>query len=501
MKHTKIFRTLICTTLMLCCLFDFSSCAVNQSNIDDIFSQLIISDENETKMPAFTEHIYVIIPNGCSGELSVKVRELAEGIKARTGILTSLKYDNELTVVPKNTCEVLVGNTNRLVSENALDVLRKDEYLCHWDNGAIVICGRNDASTILAIEKFILDVLPLASDQSLMPSDFSFENKLDYEIEQIMLNGYDLYDYVLLYQNNNQCREKEIAFMIRNFINAKSGYYLDVIADSDVSNRTGRIISLCGMGDENAIVPYKNGISLEAKDSYSLSLVAARFIDSFEEYKESGKINLKYDDVIEVQSVDTTFESVFYLLKENKEAPFAPVYNVISLLKSNQVGICFIGNPNDNLRSDFELNIKEPIITQELTVGERKIMIAYNSQIINKMDVSVAPSGNYLLAEVETVFGEKISYIYIMNGEIPEIKRNTVIFCENNGEVKCEDVSCITSGAYELDNNNRSYFLGSDENISVENSGKIVVEDKNRFSCTLKTKIVYSEDFLNYTLK
>lgn len=501
MNSIRIFKLFISAFLTVCIAFNFVACATSQSNLEDIFSQLLISDESETEAPDFTEHIYVIIPNGCSGELSVKVRELVDGIREKTGILTSLKYDNELTVTPKNSCEVLVGNTNRLVSENAMDVLRKDEYLCRRDDGAIVICGRSDASTVIAIDKFISNFLPLASNLSLLPEDAEFEYSVDYEIDRISLNGYDLYDYVFVYPNRNQSGEKEIATMLRDFINARSGYYLEVISDVEISARTGRIISLYGIGANNVIAPCENGVALEGVDSYSLSLVAAEFIKMFKASENEGTVDLKFNSNIELSSIDTKFKSAFYFLKENKQVPFEPVYNLIALLKSEHMGICFIGNPNDDMRADFELNIKAPIITQEVEIGERRIMIAYNSQLIKRISVTVDADNMRFFTELETSFGEKLSYIYIIDGEIPKMDRNAIAFAENCKEGEYENSFCVSKGSFEIEDDSFDYMLSSGENILYGDSEPKIIDDENQFSCIFESKVRYADSFLKDTLK
>ena len=83
MDRTKLFS---CLALALCVFICLSSCAKSGSNLDEVFSQLEIAsdDESETESEAVVEHIYVIIPDGCSGELSLKARELADKIKEKT---------------------------------------------------------------------------------------------------------------------------------------------------------------------------------------------------------------------------------------------------------------------------------------------------------------------------------------------------------------------------------------------------------------------------------
>jgi hypothetical protein len=310
------------------------ACVQDDEDLNNVFSQLIVSsDETESEALPFAEHIYVIIPHDCSGELSLKARELADGIKSKTGILTSLKYDTEMTVSPKGSCEVLLGDTNRLASDNAIDSLKDDEYLCHWDDGAVVICGRNDSSTINAIDRFIDEVLPSATKYSLMPSGARIEYKFEYVIERIILNGYDLYDYALVYPESNTCFEKEIAIGIRDFISSKSGYYLDVISNKELTVKNERIIML-SRSDANALSMSANGILLSGTDSYSLSLVAARLMSDIKSGAVGGRVDLNYTERIVLDAVDTSFESAFCFLKENKKQPLKPHDDFIKLFEA-----------------------------------------------------------------------------------------------------------------------------------------------------------------------
>lgn len=502
----KILKIFVCLLVIFCTLFLVASCGEKKknNNIDDVFSQLVNDTKEsteETEETTVAIHIYLIIPRDCSGELSLKAKELAEKIEEKTGLLTSLKYDNELTSVPDNSCEVLIGSTNRLASQNAMDVLKNDEYLCRWDDEAIVICGRSDASTVNAIDKFISDILPDSSKESLMAKDVGFEFKTEYEVKSVIFNGYDLYDYVLAYNASNKCGEKEIATVIRDFINSKSGYKLSVIADSEIASTTGKIIGISGAGQENALISSDEGISVVGKNSYSLSFVAVKFMKDFEGAIKDNAINLKYDTKMCIDDVNTSFESAFCFTKENADVPFKPVYNLIALLKSDRLGICFIGNPDDALHEDFALNIKTPIKTQEVDLGEHSVMVAYDEGKVKQINVTVDSSKSYFTVEVETAFGEKISYIYIISGEIPNVGDNTVVFHEKHGRVDDGAIVSVAYGKEVLASGELEYLLACDENLCVKNADKTVQNDENGFYLIAKTEINYSRSFLDYTLK
>ena len=497
------FKSFICFAMLFCTLLCVAACSRGKSNIDEVFSELEFASDNEsdTHETAFVEHIYVIISESCSGELSLKARELADKIKEKTGLLTTLKYDNELKSAPKNACEILVGNTNRLASKNAIDILREDEYLCHWDNGAIVICGRSDDSTMLAADRFISEVVPSASKYSLMHSAAHFEYKCDYDIKNITIDGYDLYDYVFAYPAANKLCEADIAILLRNFINAKSGYFLDVIPDNEITSQMGRVIYLSAEQKENAIVPYEYGVALFGDSSYSLSLTVAKFIDDIKKNVKDGAVDIDYGKAVEVERVDTSFEAMFCFAKENEQKPIGPLESLMTLIGNEKTGICFIANPDEYLRDDIANCVLPPIKLREVVLGERVILIAYDENKIKQIDVAVADGEKQVSVSVETSFGEKLSFIYIIDGEISEAEANSVVFCENCANAQSDRLFFAVEGDETLSLGKVKCALLCDKNILLKNAIEIIRNDENIFAFTVKTELVLSDILLNDALK
>ena len=255
MKKLRYLALLLLIVVVADCVFSCSN-KKTVSEIESIFQEMTVepdeeTDEDEegenneeTEKPAFADHLYVVIPKDCSAELSLRARELSKRLSDKTGIVSTLKYDNELSSAPAGACEILIGNTDRLASKNAIDVLRTDDYICRWDNGAIVICGRSDSSIFKAIDKFLSDVLPGASKYSLMSPDAHFENIIEYDISSITLNGYDLYDYVISYSEDDGELVFEQADILRSVINRKSGYLLELIEENELTDEHGKRLIL-----------------------------------------------------------------------------------------------------------------------------------------------------------------------------------------------------------------------------------------------------------------
>lgn len=255
----------------------------DNSGIDE-FEQILQSmndpTKKEEKEEPFAQKVYVIIPEKASGELSAKANELAQKIYEKTQVEAVVKYDNEQIVVGGKTLEILVGYTKSIISRDAMKSLRVEDYICKWDMGSIVLGGRYDAATIKAVDEFIEKVLHSATELSLMNENVKIEHKIPYEISNVELNGYDLYDYTLVYTDGEN-GEREKTEILRDYIAKKSGYLLNVVEKKNYNSSVGKAIWLyCDLTAAEAFMrPEDYGVSLFAPDAYSLSGVIARFAD------------------------------------------------------------------------------------------------------------------------------------------------------------------------------------------------------------------------------
>ena len=281
-------KRLVCILLLITAfvaIIFISSCAKRTDDGMDMYRKLLESiskgkAENISE-ESFAQKVYIIIPKACSGELSAKAQELAVAITEKTGVYAIVKYDNEDIRVQDGELTMLLGNTDRLESKEATKLLRYEDYICKWDRFSIVLGGRYDQATINAIDVFMESVLHGASRASLMNADAHFENILDYDVSAVTVNGYDLYDYTLVYSEKNALNEREKAEVLRRYIVAKSGYMLNVMSDAEVDNNTGKIISVCGKtGTEVAgISVEENNIFISGKGEYELSVAISKFAE------------------------------------------------------------------------------------------------------------------------------------------------------------------------------------------------------------------------------
>ena len=268
----------------------------------DKFEQIIQSMNNststDTEEKPFADNVYIIISQNASGAISLKAGEISDKIYEKTGVGAVVKYDNEEMLSHSNTLEIFIGDTNSVISQEALKSLRVNDYICKWDRGRIVIGGRNDASTLEAMEQFIQKVLHSACKTSLMNENVRIEHKVAYDISNITLNGYDLYDFTFVYSTD---AEKEKLEVLRDHISNKSGYFLDVVSLQSVDGTSGKLVTL--VIDPNvagAVMDCTDGnVTLLGRDEYAACAVVAEFSKRLLSV-QNGEVLLNIDSRIDL---------------------------------------------------------------------------------------------------------------------------------------------------------------------------------------------------------
>lgn len=410
-----------------------SSCGNDDSDVDELFSRLNHTNGDITEgETAVAEHIYVVIPRNCSGELSLKARALAEALEEQTEIMSTVKYDNEHSASPSRSFEILLGKTDRLASENAYEVLKDGEYLCRWDNGAIVISGRDDASTLVAIDRFMREILPYASKYSVMNQYAHFESESDYAISKITLCGYDLYEYALVY--SNESAELDIVTAVRELIDAESGYLLDIVAkDTIKEDDGGKFIYFSSEGEDTVIRNVKNGISLEGTDGYSLSLAAASFVEDIYKGKEGKVAELDYRTAWTAEYEKNEFFVSFCfasLTRENKGNSMVYLVENIALAERD---VFFIFNLDEDILFQLRIRLHESYGMKEFALASGKAAVIYNTKSLSEVTVD-SPNDRLLTVDIQRITGEMLSLKYVFDNEAQELKEllsdGSVIFAD-----------------------------------------------------------------------
>lgn len=350
------------------------------------FKQLLSDKPTDTgsDLP-FAEKVYIIIPERCDAALAGKARELADAISDKTDVECVVKYDNEIIAIYNNDLLILLGSTSSLISQEAMKPLRKEDYICRWDRGAIVLGGRHDEATVKAIDVFMNMVLHGASNASLMSGEMHFENILNYDISEITVNGYDLYDFTFVYDSSDESFF-EMVNVLRDHIALRSGYYINVIAEEKADETVGKVISFLSSesGEGAAISPALNSILVSGEGEYQLSAAISRFAELLFGNVSDGKAKLNISDREEIYCSSSPLNICTAITYNGGKKNLYHVTDLAVKLQSAECDVMIFGETDDETVEYISLNLPEGYRADLIVTSDGgKVPLIYRNDMLS----------------------------------------------------------------------------------------------------------------------
>ena len=520
MKLLKRIVSLLLMCLSVALLFAFFSCGDSDKNekeleeIESIFDHIANESETQegTEIPTETQteigkHIYVIIPSGASSALASKAQEFVEALSDKIGVLSTLKYDNEHSSSPEGTVEILVGNTDRLESKNAMGLLKKNDYLCRWDTDYLVICGGSDESTVVAVESFINEFLPLSSKYSLMESGGGFEcfeiataensDESETEMKKSTINGYSVDEFSIVYTAANKCGEKALAEMLRDLLCDRTGYLLDVVSSEALNSKTGKTITLSvDESLDSAILSKEGSVTLNGCNGYTLSLVAEKFIENLDASCESGTITWSCDERINVTKGSFVFDVMTYVLKKSENADaFIELLDILALAYQDAY---VIDGVDDDGYERLLINLPDNYTIYKID----GMAVVYKKSFIRA--VSAKSNDKSVEFSFEFSFGQTLKYTYFfdfdescVDSNFAKTMRKGICFAlsDSYGD-GIPPLKSIAQGKTTEGAKNLSYNMLIGELLSESSSSVTVKNTSQKLSCSAKLYVNVSDGLL-----
>jgi len=272
----------ICGLLIFSMALTLTSCKgkIDEENdSDDALSMLLeIVDSVSETTAAESDYCVVIIPSGATSSLVRKADQLVREIEKFIGIDSVLEYDNGDNPKRENALEIILGNTDRNESRIALAELRAGDYVCKRINQSIVIGGVSDDDTIIAVDKFINEILPYLSAELLMDLETGFEHFEERESEAyILLCGFPIRDFGIVCAPESKANES--ALKIREGVLERSGYAL-AMSESQRKGSKDIILEIAHSDSyvgEGYISYNGEDVTLLAYDLYGMQAVVDHF--------------------------------------------------------------------------------------------------------------------------------------------------------------------------------------------------------------------------------
>ncbi len=371
---------------VLLAVFPLSACSKNKvQNLDDFEQLLIQSDTQEEKEP-FAELIYIIIPDTCSGEISMRAEKLARELNEKTSIRTVVRYDSQPVMSGDEILEILIGNTSRIISQESLKTLRDTDYVCRYEQGSILIGGKSERATMMALDIFERDILPGVSYAAIMSSYAHFESFGEYSVDSLSLNGFFIYDYTIVYKGGEF--EKEFATLLRDYISIKSGYTLKLCPYDALNDFAAKTILICSddtlTDGMSMLICNDNNVEIRGADEYTLSAAVARFAQILLPEGVGGEYDASLDErtIVECNQEHLELAISFAEYKDKPDPDFlVDLTNNVRSFRGDL--LCFFELSGD-LNDDIEFNCVDGM---EFYISERESLPLVHKDSVDPEDV------------------------------------------------------------------------------------------------------------------
>ena len=436
MKHIHTFITksrfqnflilLFCFSIILC------SCSISDEKVND---HSIFLPETTTKSEKNVTACYLIIPANASSELIESANKLSLEISEKLDVYTKLYYDNEPLPSEKSARFIFVGNTSYADMQAKLARLKTDDFLCSAIGDHIFIGGKSDSATIAAIERFISDTLPYLDLSIKLEAEDQFEYFGEYLYNYPTLNGYPLNDYSIVYPQNCDMREKDIANALSQKLSEIFGVYPTVIAKNQAIDGQMMIcVGACfGETATNAKILCKdNKITLCGSSADQIAQSAYEFINLC---KDTDSIQLNAETAVKYTDPKITLMRVIPRAVTSDGA-LEEIVEVCREISSNKPTLVCFDFPTDTERTQYENNLSDyTYVGNGLFVLSDKYSLLSRNEVQSVLCADIDYGSNSLRVIVANEKDQTTS-AQVQSETLCNISKSgtTVIFTLNNGE-------------------------------------------------------------------
>lgn len=258
-KKLAVLMILLLTALFL------ASCS--SDNVDN-FPFVTIGESGNDETAYVHSKYRVVVSRLASGELLEAVDGLCDRIEEKTGVYTAFSYDDEYGDLSEGEWLIAVGNVDIHGVTELLGLMRSNDYLCRSLTDMTVIGGRSDSATVVAIERFLNEILPVSDAERLIPEGGGFEYSGDYAVKGLYIGGVSVGSFDIVVEDSRDTVALESAYALRDKISETFGYWLDVsnkAAPNSEKNIHIYTDSKCQVGRAE-LECVGNGIILKAAD-------------------------------------------------------------------------------------------------------------------------------------------------------------------------------------------------------------------------------------------
>ena len=343
---------------------------------------------------------YVIVPETASDVLVDRARALTNALSAQTGISSFFFFDNETLPARENVRLILLGNTASALSQKHLHDLRRDDYLCAIDEGALILGGKSDAATVAAIDRFSSEILPYADAEILLNPDRQFLVRAEYPVESVTLNGFSLGDYRIVYPHQNTLGEAQVAAIMRDVLADRCGLYPEIVPDNGTFEHTRLItVGACfgnDTGSEPLVALRDTAIALDGATQNDLCVAAQTFCDYVLPDGAPREVVAVLSDPLPVDNTPHTTSSFIGLLCESNFANVIDIARLTGQLKQEGAAFAPFSPVDETTRLYLQLNLPEYACLSLSLADGRMIPLFYREDTLTLLEQKAVGTAHIL---------------------------------------------------------------------------------------------------------
>ena len=320
----------VCVSFILAIVFCFASCSLFENedfNYDHVFDSVgdfTTAERTEVKKYKYYD---VVVSSDCTADVYEAADRLCDRIESKPQLKADVYYDFEISSRNDGHTFIFVGVHDNDVCRRAYHDFKSEDYRYSFLNGVFVVGGVTDGATVLAIERFIEEIVDKSSSDIVLDDGEGFIYRHNYpDTQEIKLNGFALSQYKIIYPVGDS-DGMLIANRIKENIEERFGYTLSVGSDSESDQNArsiciGRTVRANTYGficseTQSVILPYSTGISIISDSLFGLDRGMAEFfsiisnctssdIQMYE--KMSVEYNLDTGSVVDFDFVDSVLD-------------------------------------------------------------------------------------------------------------------------------------------------------------------------------------------------
>lgn len=232
--HAAIWRAVAMTAALLILLASFCACVKNDNGGTDESTTEPQPVSVAICSGGASEYQIVRPDRGYTDTLKDAVQLLRKSLSENANVDMKVIEDwvKDVSEIPAEAAEILIGNTNRPESAATAEGLRVDDFRIKYCAASrrLVIVGGSDEATAAAVGYFAKTFVGGSSGTVEISSDYDYTQTGDYEVTSMTINGQDISKFEIVIPDSANRDEKYAAELISDAIADKTGTRPAVLA-------------------------------------------------------------------------------------------------------------------------------------------------------------------------------------------------------------------------------------------------------------------------------